>query len=263
MTRTRATTGLALIAILLGGCKTRLWDLESPDAAPPDLRFIDLPAIDLAIVDRPRDLSLPRDLTIPSIGCSDGTREGFLDWTEYPNVAGCAGAFLIPGVLSNTLSPACQRQAGNTGPHRDGQGCNAADLCAAGWHLCTGVADVASHSPTGCTGSAPAPGLFFITRQSSTGCGVCAIGTGQSDPPCNSFSCNIGCAQSDRISNDVFGCGSMGDIPNRECGVLDRFGNNLCIDLPPSWSCGNDGQAEAKNVVHHAPEGGGGLCCKD
>jgi hypothetical protein len=112
-------------------------------------------------------------------------------------------------------------------------------------------------------GAAPGPGLFFVTRQSSTGCSFCAIGMSLANPPCNSSSCAAGCAQTDATSNDIFGCGTAGQAPLQACGVLDRFGNDLCSALPPAWRCGNDGFAEAKNVTLTDPAIGGALCCRD
>ena len=237
------------------GCRTRPYDepaapidLAAPDLAAPDLSTIDLAGVDLA-----------RSAT----GCADGTREGFLDESRWPRIAACAGAFLVPGVLSATLAPACGRRAGNDGPLPDGAGCDAEDLCAPGFHLCRTAAEVADRSPSGCTGAAPAPGQFFITRQSSTGCGVCATGSLLADPPCDDQSCTPGCAQTDATSNDVFGCGSTGDAPTAACAPLDRFGNNLCVALPPGWSCGVDGYTEARAVINRSPTTGGGLCCAD
>ena len=62
----------------------------------------------------------------------------------------------------------------------------------------------------GCDDAAPAggPALFFLVRQSSTGCGTCATGDSV-DPGCTSFTCASGCLQTDKVSNDVFGCGNF------------------------------------------------------
>jgi hypothetical protein len=239
---------LALAA--LPGCKTRLIDLEAPDAVA---------ALDLA---PPPDLA-GADLARRANGCADGTREGFIDEERWPDIAGCSGGFRIPGVLSATLAPACERGGGNDGPDPFGFACDVEDLCAAGWHVCASAADVAAHSSTGCVGAAPGPDLFFVTRQSSNGCGVCATGLDRRSPPCDGMSCAHGCAQTDATSNDIFGCGSLGDTPASDCGVLDRFGNNTCVALGADWPCGSDGFAEAKNAVHVAPGSGGAACCRD
>jgi hypothetical protein len=217
---------------------------------------------------------------ISTIGCSDGTREGFLDTTMYPDIAGCAGGWSIPGIMGfnpgtapdcpsiatfDTLDPACGRQAGNSSANPNGTGCNVADLCAAGWHVCTSSADVMSHSPTGCDGAAPdSTSVFFATRQSSTGCGVCATGTAIG-PQCTPASCNTGCAQTAAISNDVFGCGNIGSTPSSACGPLNEFSQNECSSLPSPWSCNDStsGECEAYVVTKSSPAAGGVLCCSD
>jgi hypothetical protein len=215
-------------------------------------------------------------------GCADGQREGFLDAVKYPAIAGCSGGWSVPGVMPfnpgtapacptftthDTVHPACNRGGGDDGANPKGAGCCVADLCEAGWHVCTSAADVTSHSPTGCKGatSANAPPLFFVTRQSSNGCGACATG-GRTDSDCNSETCSSGCAQTPRTSNDVFGCGNLGaSTPILDCGPIDRFSNNLCNDVGSNWTCNDDGTGfcEAYAILHNGSAFGGALCCRD
>ncbi len=198
-------------------------------------------------------------------GCSDGTREGFRDQQSYPNIAGCSGGWSIPGLLSSTTSPACQHQAGNDSPNPSGIGCNVADLCVDGWHVCSTSAEVADDSLTGCVGATPsgAPNLFFASRQSSTGCGVCATGT-RTDSDCDPHTCTRGCLQTDFTANDVFGCGNVGRTDGMvDCGVLDHYSSDACRALPSSWSCGGaPGFNEAAIVTKGSSSDGGVLCCK-
>ena len=216
-------------------------------------------------------------------GCADGDREGFVDLTTHADIAGCSGGWSVPGVMLespgtapecpsvptfDTASPACGRTAGNHSPNPSGGGCNVADLCADGWHVCTGAADIAAHSPSGCKGATLAgdPPLFFTSRQSSNGCEDCATGTG-TGANCNSSSCTTGCAQTANTSNDVFGCGNLGDPgPFSGGGPLDRFTYNECGALAgTSWSCTDDGSGncEAFVIVHGGADHGGVLCCRD
>jgi hypothetical protein len=216
-------------------------------------------------------------------GCSDGTREGFVDPVMFPSIAGCSGGFQIPGVMPFapptapacptfatfvTTSTACSLHAGNTGLVPDGAGCNVSDLCELGWHVCLGADDVTTSSPTGCDGATNPgdPPLFFVTRQSSNGCDDCATGT-RVAPDCNSSACTTGCAETASTSNDVFGCGNVGaQPPFPGCGPLDRSSGNLCASLPgSSWSCMDDGSGlcEAYAIVHTDSSSGGVLCCKD
>jgi hypothetical protein len=192
-------------------------------------------------------------------GCADGTREGFVDEVAFPNIAGCAGGFGVPGVLDG-LVQTCAGAAGDDSPNPSGAGCSAADLCSPGFVVCETEADVAARSPSGCDGITNEPGLFFVTRQSGTGCGTCALGT-TLDPVCAQCQCAVGCAPTPALGNDLFGCGTVGDTA-LGCGVLDRFSNDGCGALPPSWSCSIGGCSEALGVSKSSSSGGGALCCR-
>jgi hypothetical protein len=221
-------------------------------------------------------------ISVAGTGCSDGTREGF---TAYPGstIAGCSGGWTVPGIMldnpthpaqcptvttHDTVDPACGRNAGNSSPNPNGSGCNVADLCAAGWHVCQTAQEVALNSPTGDCSSALAAGdptpLFFATRQSSDGCLVCATGTSTASN-CNSATCIGGCEQTEYLSNDLFGCGNIGSTGLTDCGALDASSNNLCSALGPPWTCTDDGSGlcEAYVVTHTNDTAGGVLCCQD
>lgn len=196
----------------------------------------------------------------PATGCSDRTREGFVDEARYPRIAACAGGFQVPGVLSTT--PTCARAAGNDGARPQGSGCSAADLCAFGFHVCASEAEVAALAPAGCADATPEPNQFFATGQSSTGCGICALGTSTDPTVCTGCSCATDCAQTSITANDVFGCGDVG-AATTACGVLNAFSNDVCMALPGPWTCGADGCDEANNVSKSGPDAGGVLCCAD
>jgi hypothetical protein len=209
--------------------------------------------------------------------CSDGEREGFRDIGAYPDIAGCSGGFGVPGIhrsnpgiapacgvfTYDTTLPACDRNAGDDSPNPDGSGCNVQDLCADGWHVCRDAWDVADNSPTGCEGATTlgdAP-LFFASRQTSTGCGVCATGT---RVDCDSMACAEDCAQTAATSNDFFGCGNFGATsPISGCGPLDRFSHDDCSGLAGSpWTC-ESRYCEAYTVRKLGAPYGGVLCCRD
>lgn len=174
------------------------------------------------------------------VGCSDGTREGFTPVATYTNIAACAGAWSVAGLLAPaTKTPACQRSAGNDGLNTSGAGCTVADLCQVGWHVCETAPEVGAKS--GAAGCAAAAGLFFVTRQSGAGAAQCGAG-----------------------ANDLFGCGGAGAAPDpTTCAPLDRFSGDLCASLAGGWSCGADGLQEANNVTHTNSADGGVLCCRD
>jgi hypothetical protein len=177
------------------------------------------------------------------VGCADGQREGFLDIAAYPDIAACSGGFALPGVIGLS-TPACGRTAGDDGANPDGTGCNALDLCAVGFHICSSSAEVSLDSSTGCTGAAVGTDpVFFITAQSASGSRICVpIGV-----------------------DDVFGCGTLGSRPvnNSNCAPLDRWSTNLCMALTAPWDCGTDQTSEASHVVKRGASAGGVLCCHD
>jgi hypothetical protein len=81
-----------------------------------------------------------QNASLYSVGCSDGTREYFVNMTTHPLIAGCSGSWSLGGVKVSTTQPStnvtCGRLAGNNGILRNGTGCSASDLCADGWHIC-------------------------------------------------------------------------------------------------------------------------------
>ena len=162
---------------------------------------------------------------IPEIvGCSDGTREGFLDMLKFNNLAACSGAWTVPGI--HHPGPACNRKSGNTGENRDGDGCNLEDLCAEGWHVCLGRGDVQTRSEYGCNGILDGmpqnEPYLFITRTSSTGNLNC-------DPDTVGVPLNM---------NDIFGCGNFGcAATGSECDPLTLSGHNNCQALTKNCGC--------------------------
>ena len=168
------------------------------------------------------------------IGCSDGTREGFLDLIRFNNLAACGGAWQIRGIHHNE-GPACSRQSGNTGTNRDGVGCNLEDLCAEGWHVCLGRGDVMTRSDYGCNGIMdgvnPNEPVLFITRTSSTGSLNC-------DPDTVGVPLNM---------NDIFGCGNFGCYATgNDCDPLKLSSHNLCSALRNDCGCSKQGDGSVK-----------------
>jgi hypothetical protein len=188
------------------------------------------------------------------VGCSDGGREGFRDVTNWPSIAGCAGAFDQPGVIgSPDLAPMCDWLAGDSNTNRDGIGCTAADLCAANWHVCRNGDDVAKHSPSGgCEGCVPAGETrFFLVASGASPMGICSPDPGE--------------------VNDLHGCGGFGRPEVQGCAPLARrmgFADCLAtkgVDTKGVWNCGGpeDSLREAMVVTKTGTTLGGVLCCKD
>jgi hypothetical protein len=214
-------------------------------------------ALDSSVEDAALDASLPPDVGEPAgvpgrpgdVGCADGTREGFRDIVHWPSIAGCAGGFAAPGVLGTPkLTPVCNRMAGDTSVNPTGAGCNAADLCAAGWHMCQNGYDVSQHSPTGDCESCVLPGeqRFFLVASGASLMGQCSP-----DPS---------------AANDLHGCGGLGQPESEGCQPLTRrMGFADCLATNGVWLCGSvsDSQWEAKVVSKSGPTLGGTLCCQD
>jgi hypothetical protein len=191
-------------------------------------------------------------------GCADGTREAFRSVKAYPDIAGCSGGFSLAGVLI-VQPPACHRRAGNDSPNPAGHGCNVSDLCAAGWHVCTGAKEVAARSPDGCTGALDSPpATFFATRQSGPGYGLCATGTERCAPSTQ----RLGCLQTPELRDDFYGCGDFGPPADPSCAPLNRSSSDNCEAMPRPWKCSGH-LTEAVTVTKPGPESGGVLCCRD
>jgi hypothetical protein len=247
----------ALVAALLAGCGVfdrglpaavvdgAVADAPRPgpqeDAALPDLRPDRSPRPDGVAAFEPAGVAgAPGD-----VGCADGTREGFASAADWPRIAGCAGAWQVPGAQSVELR--CDRQGGDTGPRPDGQGCSAADLCALGWHVCRDGAEVDHASASGCEGAVQAGETrLFIVAAGASPQGVCAP-----DP---------------LAANDLHGCGGEVGLPEGSgCAPLERRMGFAECAATGVWACGtaDDHLREATLVTKHASRLGGVLCCRD
>jgi hypothetical protein len=191
----------------------------------------------------------PGVIAAPDIaGCSDGSREGFRSVDIWPDIAGCAGAFDQPGILGAMAKQrTCNSLAGDTNSNVLGIHCSAADLCAPSWHPCRGPADVAVHSPSGdCESCVPAgEQRFFITAVAASSMGVCSPDA--------------------QASNDLHGCGGLGEPEDATCAPLSRrMGFADCLGTKGVWSCGGqaDSMQEARLVRKTGTTLGGVLCCR-
>ena len=191
----------------------------------------------------------PGVIAAPDIaGCSDGSREGFRNFELWPDIAGCAGAFDQPGVLGVMATQrTCNSLAGDTNTNVLWVHCSAADLCAPSWHLCRGGADVAGHSPSGdCESCVPAgEQRFFIAAVAASSMGICSPDA--------------------EASNDLHGCGGLGEPEDATCSPLSRrMGFADCLGTQGIWSCGGqaDSLQEARLVRKSGTTLGGVLCCR-
>jgi hypothetical protein len=202
-------------------------------------------------LDSPREVAEPDGLAAPAAaaGCADATREGFPDIKDWPDIAGCSGAWRVPGLLGpEARLPQCGREAGNNGRRATGEGCSVADLCADGWHVCRDATEVERRSPSGCESASTEPeSRLFVVLAGASAMGVCFP-----DPT---------------AANDIYGCGTLGDPVKSACSPLDRhMGFAECLSWTDGiWSCGaaDDHLREAAVVVKTASGRGGALCCRD
>jgi hypothetical protein len=208
-------------------------------------------AVSASDVEQRADASEPPGVAGPLdvVGCSDGTREGFRDFVTWQTIAGCAGGWDQPGVIgSPELSPVCGLNAGDSSPNPNGKGCNAADLCAKHWHLCLDGYDVFQHSPSGdCESCVPAnEPRFFLVGSGASPMGICSP-----EPS---------------ATNDLHGCGGLGEPETEACYPLfRRMGFADCLATGGVWSCGDEADylQEAMKVTKTGPTLGGVLCCQD
>jgi hypothetical protein len=224
--------------------------------------------------------SLPADA---GPGCSDGTREGFVSMSQYPSIAACAGAWSVPGITAAGASqgpvvPTCNLNAGNDSNNVNGTGCSAADLCAAGWHICRGSQEVTARSATGCADAVPA------TVPNDNGSNYVLFAVAQ-----HSLSGSI-CDDTSGNDNDIFGCGAFGQQLQaaNDCGPLNQTLASTVANscgysqaIPPNgpWQCQgsnslNEGDFVAKDgcpnkscneggYTYGSSDKGGVLCCQD
>jgi hypothetical protein len=191
---------------------------------------------------------------VPSVmtGCADGTREAFTDQVRFPSIAGCAGGWSVPGLLTEpSMAPTCARAAGNDGSNPAGVDCTVEDLCAEGWHVCRGASELTlvggNCQEAGIAPATPAGGaMFFATRQrgtAPTGCSPDAT-TG---------------------SNNLHGCGNFGRVEDPGCAPpLNRqLEATVCAANPP-WSCTDPAgiMTEAMVATKSGSAAGGVLCCR-
>jgi len=184
-------------------------------------------------------------------GCSDGTREAFIDAVRFPSVAGCSGGWSVPGVLTvRSMAPECTRTAGNDSSNPSGAGCTVEDLCADGWHVCRDASELTLADVT-CQDAGIGPvtasgGAFFATRQRGTAPTGCSPGATTG-------------------SNNLHGCGNIGRLEDPGCAPpFDRqIESTVCAANPP-WVCSDPTSImnEAMVVTKSGSEAGGVLCCR-
>jgi hypothetical protein len=267
MVALRQPSSASLLLLLLAGC--RYFDAGVDQALVPGADGPSAPASDAGPGDAPPDQPRP-DFRPPSpeppvppagvegdpleVGCADGSREGFADPRAWRRIAGCSGAWSVPGVRGPQADqPRCDRAAGNDGTAPTGIGCAAADLCAATWHVCRDGEDVRLSSPTECESAIHRDYLaFFVTQAGASSYGLCAADSG--------------------LDNDLHGCGTFGQPElggcqplNRRLSFVDCLNSRIEVDGSPVWSCGDATRhlAEATLVTKSSSALGGVLCCRD
>lgn len=154
-------------------------------------------------------------------GCDSGVRAGFVDSSRFPRIAACAGSWQQPGLDVDRAEA------------------SAAALCAAGWHVCSTVAEVERKTNgRGCAGLGAATEGFF------------AIADGVAQAPRCFTGGSVG----------VLGCGSLGAPAPSACAPVDRVSNPGCSALEAPWACQKNNEPWSLLKPEHA--GGGVLCCE-
>jgi hypothetical protein len=184
------------------------------------------------------DVSMPAiDVSSPAIGCSDGTREGFVDLVTYPTIAGCAASWTGPLSLRATATGAACGDS-STGP---GVPCAApADACAPGWRMCGDTGDPSDLSSrlTAAQCDADAVGTFVAamshcTTYVPTASPECTYAPpyGCSAPDCpEAVCCGTACNTNNSCKDGVFVAGT------KIRSTVD--GQPGCAQIPPGTVTG-------------------------
>lgn len=253
---TRAWLGVSLFAIACGGTDINPLQGEGGSGTDSSMQGDGTIGMDSGSSDSGTgmdssmmDAGMDSPIVVNPVGCSDGTREAFTNVQTHPNIAGCSGGFSVAGVTTqNSMSPQCNRIAGNSSANTSGNGCSVEDLCANGWHVCNSSAEVQMKSGTGAcdTVSMLSSTAMWITRQSADGPGNCIMGG----------------------HNNILGCvlGNTGALQvGTNCAPLDgEMWYGQCANFAP-WQCGNQNTAlqEADLVTKGGSDHGGVICCKN
>ncbi len=205
---------------------------------------------------------------IGDVGCADGQRDAFTDKATFPNIAGCAGAWTVPGVFPysprTSKVAACATNGDDKEAPGPGTDCSAGDLCAPGWHICKG-GEIGPRTGGKNCAAMPAAEVatgFYTASISGPGCFVCAAINGAITDPvqCTSNSCKVGCHERDDLTNDLFGCGNS-SVKNANCEANVSSGN-VCNAVDTSvWKCPDDTK-EGIVVTKIGSKNGGVLCCR-
>ena len=191
---------------------------------------------------RTSDASLDGPSTDAAIGnpagCADGKREGFVDQSTFPTIAGCGAVWM--GSMS-LRTARFDLPCGDDGP-----GClSPADACAVGWHICADTGDpidlTARITVEQCLDAGgDQTGPFVAASSHCTSCaGACATeadctygsaygclggGVKCSESPC----CGAGCNTANICKSGIFAGATR--IHIADCGVTPSIGVLCCVD---------------------------------
>ncbi len=169
-------------------------------------------------------------------GCSDNTREGFVNGERFPDIASCAGEFTDRNLRATRSNTTCGNSLDATCP-------TAEDLCAEGWHICmrNGLsADLSDRiSAAECNSDTAGEGIFVAASSHCT-----------SSDPCV-YSDSYGCLSSGRCS-EAIACGNATD--EGSCQDTVWLGATHIANVSGSLE---DGCGNAPDYIS------GVLCCKD
>ena len=172
-------------------------------------------------------------------GCSDNTREGFVNGERFPDIASCAGDFTDRNLRATRTNTTCGNSLDVTCP-------TAEDLCAEGWHICMrngNSADLRDRVSASQCNSNVAGNDYFVTGSSHC----------NSSGPCL-YNEPLSCMTSVACSQPVI----CGPCPGEDSNCLGSCkdtvweGETRIAPNDTNNSCGN-----VDDTVH------GVLCCKD
>ena len=202
-----------------------------------------------------------------SLGCSNGTREGYVDSGTYPDVAGCALSFSSASGSGNLRKTRTGKWCGYPVGGTDFGDCDSPeDACSPGWHICGrngAPKDLTDRMTlTNCTSSTEANSQGFYAALSPVDMtsNTCCPLTGMTSFACPSDTGSSGFSGSTCDAADISGgaipvaCGEGIDQTTLTCSDFNGWQGVVPVGLG-NGSCGS--------VTSTLTSWGGVLCCKD
>jgi hypothetical protein len=177
------------------------------------------------------------------VGCSDGTREGFVDTGAFPTIAACAGKWTNgQNLRATSAGKVCGDPAG-------GVCVSPADLCSSGWHVCMKngwPADLSKRiSDADCKAGTAGSGIFLAASD------LAVAVPGPTAPQCDYTPLPVPCTGGPDVNGSrTVACGANATLESPYCDSQ-------------VWANNTPNSKEPCNNTSSGSDATGVLCCKD